>query len=72
MNTHAVQENDKLEKIKDFYQPALTSLNGKYFDKFIENELKNEDLQQSTFENLQNMKNIDHFNKKRGKKNQTS
>jgi len=47
----------------------LTSLNGKYVDKFTDNELKNEDLQQSTFENLQNMKSIDHFNKKRGKKN---
>lgn len=59
-----------MEKTKDFYQPSvLTSLNGKYYDKFTENELKNEDLQQSTFENLQNMKSIDHFNKKRGKKN---
>jgi len=59
-----------VEKIKDVYQPlALTSLNVKYFDKFTENELKNEDLQQSTFENLQNMKSIDHFNKKRGNKN---
>jgi len=55
-----------VEKIKDFYQPSLI---GKHFDKFTENELKNEDLQQLTFANLQNMKSIDHFNKKSSKKN---
>ncbi|XP_060844241.1 uncharacterized protein LOC132924137 isoform X1 [Rhopalosiphum padi] len=67
-NQHTnIKDNEKIEKI---IQPlSLTSINGKYFDKFTENELKNEDLQQSTFENLQNMKSIEHFNKKSGKKN---
>jgi len=56
--------------MKDFYQPsALTPLNGKYFDKFTEEELKNEELQQSIYDNLQNIKSFDHFNKKSGKKN---
>ncbi|XP_026815872.1 uncharacterized protein LOC113555615 [Rhopalosiphum maidis] len=69
-NQHTIKDNEKIEKIKDLYQPlSLTSINGKYFDKFTENELKNEDLQQSTFENLQNMKSIEHFNKKSDKTN---
>ncbi|CAI6359206.1 unnamed protein product [Macrosiphum euphorbiae] len=69
-NQHAVKENDKVEKMKDFYQPsALTPLNGKYFDKFTEDELKNEELQQSIYDNLQNIKSIDHFNKKSDKTN---
>lgn len=63
-NQHAVKENEKIDNLKDFYQPSLlTSLNGKHLD------TENEDLQQLTFENLQNMKSIDNFNKKRGKKN---
>ncbi|XP_060844243.1 uncharacterized protein LOC132924137 isoform X2 [Rhopalosiphum padi] len=67
-NQHTnIKDNEKIEKI---IQPlSLTSINGKYFDKFTENELKNEDLQQSTFENLQNMKSIEHFNKKSDKTN---
>ncbi|CAH1732756.1 uncharacterized protein LOC114125188 [Aphis gossypii] len=69
-NQHAIKDNDEIEKIKDLYQPlSLTSLNGKYLDKFTENEIKNEELQQSTFENHQNMKSIKHFNKRRDQEN---
>ncbi|XP_026820510.1 uncharacterized protein LOC113559111 [Rhopalosiphum maidis] len=68
-NQHAIKDNEKIEKTKNLHLPlSLTLFNGKYFEKFLENdELKNEDLHQSTFKKIRNIRNVnstDNANKK--------